>query len=177
MKTLKIKSNEQKANGQVMSSGMALVWIWHSRCKSGHTRNWGWVLKQSALQLASRHCPAARLLHQPTFRAGAGGHADGTRQEPQRRSVQECFRGAETARSELQCPENPRLQKGDKNLSFSRFFRILSVCVQLGTWYLKLPTPSSSCFLGAFSPHAKDSHLKTGSRKESCAGQMGRHRV
>ena len=41
----------------------------------------------------------------------------------------------------------------------------------------KLPTRRPSCFLGAFGPHAKDSCLKTGSRQDTCAERMARHRV
>lgn len=95
---------------------------------------------------------------------GRGGHTDGTQAAASPPPVCKNISGErKQCILQLHCPENLRLEKRDKNLGFSQFLRILSVCVQLGKRCLKLPTPSSSCI--------QPSCLKTGSKKTAVQGR------
>lgn len=93
-------------------------------------------------------CSASAPAHLPCW--GRGITLTAHRQWPHRRQRARTFQG--NGNSVFCNYENPRLEKGDKNLGFSPFLRVLSVRVQLGTRCLKLPTPSSSCFLGCIQP-------------------------
>lgn len=147
--------------------------MWHSRCKSSHTRV-GVGRKQSTWQLASSHCPAAWLLRLPTSMLGQGITLTAHRQWPHHRQCARTFQ----RRAVCSAVREPEAEKrGQKPWFFSPFSQgSVSMCPARSTMS---QTTNTQLFLllGCIQPSCEDSHLKTSSREDNCAGQMVRHQV